>query len=257
MTDESLTNQANEWIQWLNDTGKSEAFIKNAISTMRRFCVEYDQMNAINVNKFLNGVKPSTANAYLARFQSFCKYHQINIHKATRRRETKEEPIALNSNQLQCLIDTALKHDVKMANTIIVLAETGLRIHEFLQLNADSIFTLSDRKTQAISIKGKGSVMRTVPITAKCASAFRALQFPLKRQEQAICRGIAKIGELAEIPFPVTTHTLRRTFATIALNEKHMTLQDVMKVGGWSNPANLIKHYLRVDIGRISEAMSQ
>lgn len=244
-----------EYLLSKRDERTSEVYLTNATSTLRAFFSQFDELNVKNVNAFLRGKKASSANAYLTRLQSYAKYAGVEL-KIEKRKEIKDdEVVALTSQQLEAVIHAA--KDDHIRQVIIVLAETGLRIHEFMQVSPKSAKFDPSYNLYTLRVLGKGQKMRTIPMSDRCKKAFDALEFPLKRQDDAICRNITAAGKAAGLEFHITSHTMRHTFASIMLNEKGLRLQELMKIGGWSDANTLLDNYYKAPLGKIAEMMNK
>lgn len=126
-------------------------------------------------------------------------------------------------NNLQGLRDYAI---------IEIMYATGLRVSELTELGVSAYYA----QEQFIRVVGKGSKERLIPFGHKAkkavndylAARFEAgcgsddILFLSNRRKamtrQAVWKLIKKYAQMAEIPFEVTPHTLRHTFATHLLN---------------------------------------
>lgn len=139
-----------------------------------------------------------------------------STNKGTVKRMSKE--------QLDLFLKTAFDFGAHIGLMMSTLYETAARVEEFVNLEADDIYS----KELRIVIKdGKGSKRREVPITENLR---QALLIHLKGREQGyifysrnnrrystrrIQQLVGQIAKAANISMNVTPHTLRHTRATL------------------------------------------
>ena len=245
-----------DYIERCESANRSAHYLKALRSTARAFCATFDELNDKTAAKFLSSslFAASTRNVYLSHLTSVAGFANISLRRVVRTHEIDKEPEALSSVEVELLFNEAYKEDQSLAHIIRFMAETGLRIHEFLGLDASSIRT-SATGMKYIKFVGKRKIERTVPLTKKALLAFENITFPIMLHRSTLNRRLDSYAKRAGIQTHVHLHLLRKTFASIALNEKNMASVDVARVGGWKNMSTMMKHYLKPDYERISVGM--
>ncbi len=92
---------------------------------------------------------------------------------------------------------------------IVVLLNTGLRVSEFCDLQSVDVI-LNDRSGQ-LTVHGKRSKQRLVPLNSDARTALRKLHLPIKLNPRQVQRAVEEIARRAGIE--ASPHTLRHTFA--------------------------------------------
>lgn len=157
------------------------------------------------------------------------------IQIVDRTKKTDHLPQVLTIEQMEALINIVPRDKLagkRDAAILELMYATGMRVSEVIDLTLDRFYA----EEQFIRVIGKGSKERLVPF-GKCAknavaeyiaarqqagvkpSSFVFLsnrQAPMTRQ--SVWKLIKKYAKLANIPFEVTPHTIRHTFATHLLN---------------------------------------
>ncbi|MGJ8633312.1 MAG: site-specific tyrosine recombinase/integron integrase [Luteolibacter sp.] len=191
------------------------------------------------------GLKRSTIRLRFAALRSFYKYlvlrRGLEKSPVAEVRMPKIErglPVVLSLKQMEDLLDTPLKTEAptkgpawlryRDAAILELFYSSGLRISELLGLDVKDI----DFVTEIVSVLGKGRKERRVPVGG---AAMRAIQ--KYRQEAAVTSGplfrsirgtritqqavdlmLKKYLKLSGIPFGVSPHKLRHSFATHLLD---------------------------------------
>jgi integrase/recombinase XerD len=175
-------------------------------------------------------------------------------------REPGTAGIALSLQQAEALLAAADSDGPRTAALIAVMLFAGPRVSEVTNLNTDSI--KPDRGTPTLTLVGKGNRIRLAPLPPAVfgrvetylatrqdipgnlpavAAGSRAPQ-PMfvtaagKRLDRAyVFRLIRRLGRCIGLTADITPHDLRRTFASIARQEK-VPLQDVQDAMGHKDP---------------------
>lgn len=191
------------------------------------------------------GLKRSTIRLRFAALRSFYKYlvlrrglnkspvMEVQVPKADR-----GLPVVLNVKQMEELLDMPLKSDApsrgpewlkyRDAAILELFYSSGLRISELLGLDVKDV----DFPEEVLKVKGKGRKERMVPVGG---AAIRAMQ--KYRQEAVVTNGalfrsvrgtritqqavdqmLKKYLKMSGIPFGVSPHKLRHSFATHLLD---------------------------------------
>lgn len=190
-------------------------------------------------------LKRTTIRLRFAALRSFYKYMTLRrglaqnpLIEVRMPKLEKSLPVVLNVKQMAELLDTPLKAEfpskgpewLKFRDVAILelFYSSGLRISELLGLNVEDI----DFVEEVVKVLGKGRKQRIVPIGGM---AMRAIQ--KYRQEALITQGalfrsvrgsritqqavdlmLKKYLKLSGIPFAVSPHKLRHSFATHMLD---------------------------------------
>lgn len=191
------------------------------------------------------GLKRSTIRLRFAALRSFYKYlvlrrglakspvMEVQIPKSER-----GLPVVLNLRQMEELLEMPLKSDApsrgpdwlkyRDAAILELFYSSGLRISELLGLDVQDV----DFSEEVLKVKGKGRKERMVPVGD---AAMRAMQ-KYRREavvtngalfrsvrgtritQQAVDQMLKKYLKLSGIPFGVSPHKLRHSFATHLLD---------------------------------------
>lgn len=136
---------------------------------------------------------------------------------------------------------------------ISLMLQVGLRRSEVISLRYSDVQMLGDM--HMLSVTGKGSKNRTIPITAKLAQQLKdwlskgEVIFPLSGQAvMDICR---KYGRLIDVP-GLSPHDLRRTFAQICL-DNNVSIVQISQLLGHSSVATT-QRYLDLSVQKLPVA---
>lgn len=168
-------------------------------------------------------------------FLSETKVIEQPITIVDRSKKGEKLPQVLTLEQMEALIDVVPRDKLsgkRDAAILELMYATGIRVSEVIALTLDRFYA----DEQFIRVIGKGNKERLVPfggcakravaeyITARQQAKVKASPYVFlsNRQEpmtrQSIWKLIKKYAKLANIPFEVTPHTIRHTFATHLLN---------------------------------------
>lgn len=201
--------------------------------------------------------KNSTIARKITSLKGFCDYlteNGILPYTLTITNQTKKStrlPNVLSQEQIEAMLTAASPYTLagKRDNAILELMyATGIRVSELTDLTLDRYYA----EDQFIRVIGKGSKERLVPFGSYAKEAvaryLHARQeahikpnpylFLSNRQEkmtrQAIWKLVKKYAHAAGIPFEVTPHTIRHTFATHLL-ENGVDLRAIQEMLGHSD----------------------
>ncbi|MEP2775851.1 MAG: site-specific tyrosine recombinase/integron integrase [Luteolibacter sp.] len=191
------------------------------------------------------GLKRSTIRLRFAALRSFYKYLVLRrglakspVMEVQMPKIERSLPVVLNVRQMAELLDMPLKSDAltrgpqwlkyRDAAILELFYSSGLRISELLGLDVKDV----DFTEEVVKVKGKGRKERIVPVGG---AAIRAMQKyrqeavvtngPLFRSvrgtritQQAVDLMLKKYLKMSGIPFGVSPHKLRHSFATHLLD---------------------------------------
>lgn len=191
------------------------------------------------------GLKRSTIRLRFAALRSFYKYLVLRrglakspVMEVQMPKSERGLPVVLNVRQMEELLDMPLKSDApsrgpgwlkyRDAAILELFYSSGLRISELLGLDVKDV----DFSEEVLKVKGKGRKERMVPVGG---AAMRAMQ--KYRQEAVVTNGalfrsvrgtritqqavdqmLKKYLKMSGIPFGVSPHKLRHSFATHLLD---------------------------------------
>ena len=219
---------------------------------------DIDQLTIHRYHSYLGEhYKASTVARKITSLKGFVDYltttgildHTLSISDHSKKPE--KLPNVLSQDQMNAMIDVVPTDSLmgKRDSAILeLLYATGIRVSELVALTLDRYY----EREQFIQVIGKGGKERLVPF-GKCAqeSVGRYLKarekagvkpneilFLSNRQKamtrQAIWKLIKKYAVAADIPFEVTPHTIRHTFATHLL-ENGVDLRAIQEMLGHSD----------------------
>lgn len=158
---------------------------------------------------------------------------------------------------------------------VLVLAFTGIRISELVQLDIDDIH-LSDDGTNLIIVVRKGGDEEVIPISDELAMELQQymefrktlIALPLKQHENAVFLSLQKkrinpktVRQLLEkyrvrsgIDIKITPHVFRRTFGTNHYNQ-YQDMYLTAQVLGHSSAETTRKFYADPDSERVADSM--
>ncbi len=224
-------NALQRFAEWLTQTrGETYKTIQEFVRAITPTDVREYRAHLLNVRR----AAPGTINQHLTSLRVFTHWARregmiegdpVNGIKPVQ--EVKKPPRWLDRQEQYALRRAAEKdsHPRNLA-ILLLLLNTGLRVSEVAGLKLDDL-TLSDRKGE-ITVRGKGSKVRTVPLNAEVRKALREylVQRP-KVEHTAVFVGqkgaplgwlgieyqIGVLGRLAGFSERLTPHMLRHTFA--------------------------------------------
>lgn len=187
----------------------------------------------------------STIRLRFSAFRSFYKFlqHRQGLAKSPLLdiqlpKQERQLPTVLNQSQVVELLDAPLKAELpkqaphwlplRDAAILELFYSTGIRLAELAKLDVSDIDTLQ----QSTKVMGKGSKQRVLPIGSYALKAIQAYRnhakvhkgplFINKLRRRLSTRSIgdllAKYLRMTNIPFHITPHKLRHSFATHLLD---------------------------------------
>ncbi|GHC59222.1 site-specific tyrosine recombinase/integron integrase [Roseibacillus persicicus] len=244
---EFLSTEKNASPHTLNNYERSLRFFREAMGD--KF-TNWTDMGADHFRRYLfDLMKAETARSTIrlrfAALRSFYKYltHRQGLPKnplaeVQLPKAEKKLPVTLSLKQIEHLLAIPLQLPVaKQApdwlpfrDTAILelFYSTGLRLSELTSLNAEQV----DSTTTTLRVMGKGSKERLVPVGSYASKAIQKYRFEAQVHEgplfisklrkrlspRAIDQLLKKYLAQSEIPFAVTPHKLRHSFATHLLD---------------------------------------
>lgn len=161
--------------------------------------------------------------------------------------------LVLDAEELKKVISSCRK--VRDKALVMFLADTGVRRAELLAIRWEDV----DMQTGAVLVaRGKGGKFRTVFVGAKTRRVLLKYRRDSSSKEGRIfpltVNGLGsllnRVGEKAGMK--VTAHSLRRTFATLALRSG-MSIAHVSALLGHSS-LEMTRHYIRLLVDDLQEA---
>jgi len=220
-----------------------EAFLADAFPGWKS--CQPDQFRAYLFKCMKDGASRSTIRLRFSAIRSFYKFlvhrqglaksplNEIQLPKAERKL-----PVVLNQTQIIELLEAPLKVEpdrqapdwlpLRDSAILELFYSTGMRLAELEALNVDDIDPLS----HCIKVIGKGGKQRIVPVGSYAMEAIQNYRVSASQHEGALfisklrkrlsTRSISKLLKkylrLTDIPFNVTPHKLRHSFATHLLD---------------------------------------
>jgi len=150
---------------------------------------------------------------------------------------TKEKVRCLSKNQLGEMLNIPPKNKVAIRNKAILelLFSTGMRVSELHQLQIDDI----NMEKKSFAVKGKGGKIRLVFLSENAKKALEkyieTMDWAQKKLFRVSIRTIQdmveKRGDYCGVPFKVSPHVIRHTFATNLL-ENGADIRSIQKMLG-------------------------
>lgn len=178
------------------------------------------------------------------------------------------EQSALTGEQVRAMVNAATNERNKAI--IMMLAQTGLRIHELLNITLEQY---ESRANNVLVIRGKGDKDRLIGLSDEtiklidsyianerkdgCEYLFVGNQGNKMDGKNTsamlkVCARKAGIENWEELH--ISNHTMRRTFATM-MSEADVPIEVISKAMGHSNPALTMQRYIKRTEKRAVDAM--
>lgn len=231
LSDNTITSYRTDISQFLEWLEKQ----KQALSAI-------DQLTIREYKYYLNAqYKSTTVSRKLTALKGFANYLtdegilSISLSIIDRTKKEEKLPRVLSLEEIERMLAVIPRNNLQGLRDyaiIEIMYATGLRVSELTELGVSAYYA----QEQFIRVVGKGSKERLIPFGHKAkqavndylAARFEAgygsddILFLSNRRKamtrQAVWKLIKKYAQMAEIPFEVTPHTLRHTFATHLLN---------------------------------------
>lgn len=241
-----------------------------------------DQFRAYLFQCMKDEISRATIRLRFSALRSFYKFlvHRQGLEKSPLNdiqlpKAERKLPIVLNQNQIIELLEAPLKvepdkqapHWLPLRDTAILelFYSTGIRLSELEALNVKDIEPLSN----CAKVLGKGNKERIVPIGSYAMQAIQKYRaaaghhdgalFISKLKKRLSTRSIGKLLQkylsLTDIPFKVTPHKLRHSFATHLL-DNGADLRSVQSLLGHSS-LSTTQIYTHVTKERLKQAYDQ
>lgn len=190
------------------------------------------------LNRYRRIVAPKTTNRRLTSMRTLGKAYDVvvlkNYHAPTPERP-KPHPLPNGREDLTRMLDECNSDMQRIL--LVLLGMCGLRVGEALSIRPQDI----DLKERRIKIWGKGSKVRSVPISDAAWDVMCALVIEaqldgkpkmLSYADRSARMAITMLGERARIGRPVASHDLRATFATEAYRASNYDIRVVQELLG-------------------------
>lgn len=230
---------------WLKRKGMSENCINNYLQTVDLFFREYKVMNEKTLARYEIDLKerwkPKTVNLRIAGITKYFKYINYNGFEFVRAKEQKKTfcDTAINEEQYETLMNWARENNNKVWLICKVIANTGVRVSELINLKTEEI-----GKGYA-DIAGKGSKTRRIYFTNTLLDEIKDLcgsVYVIENRygQQMSTRGVSQLlitaGEKSGVPKEVMhPHSFRHFFAKQFLKNK----QDITLLGDLLGHSNI------------------
>lgn len=230
---------------WLKRKEMSENCINNYLQTVDLFFREYKVMNEETLAKYEIDLKerwkPKTVNLRIAGMTKYFKYLGYNDFEFVRAKEQKKTfcDNAINEEQYETLMNWAKSNNEKVWLICKVIANTGVRVSELINLKTEEI------GKGFADIVGKGSKTRRIYFTNTLLDEIKDLcgsVYVIENRygKQMSTRGVSQLlitaGEKSGVPKEVMhPHSFRHFFAKQFLKNK----QDVTLLGDLLGHSNI------------------
>lgn len=230
---------------WLKRKGMSENCIDSYIQTVDLFFRQYGVMNEETLARYEVDLKekwkPKTVNLRIAGMTKYFKYLDYNDFEFVRAKEQKKTfcDNAINEEQYEILMNWAKVNNEKVWLICKVIANTGVRVSELINLKTEEI------GKGFADIVGKGSKTRRIYFTNTLLDEIKDLCGSVyvvenRYGKQMSTRGVSQLlitaGEKSGVPKEVMhPHSFRHFFAKQFLKNK----QDVTLLGDLLGHSNI------------------
>ena len=216
--------------EWLRKKGMSQNCIDTYTTTIKLFFQEYKVMTVETLGDYeqsLSKWKPKTINLRVAAMYKYFKFIGFEGYEFKRAKEQKKTfcDNAINEQQYEQLIAWAAEHNKKVWLICKVIACTGVRVSELINLKT------ADLEKGYADIVGKGKKQRRVYFPKTLVDEIRDICGSIyvvenSRNEQITTRGVSSLleraGKLAGVPKEVMhPHSFRHFFAKQFLKKKN------------------------------------
>lgn len=216
--------------KWLMEKGLSENCVDTYSRQVRLFFDHHKILNVETLTAYeasFSDVSPKTANIRIAAMNKFFEFMKYTGYKFKRRKEQKRTfcDNAINEAQYNQLLEWAVEKSPKVWLIAKVLANTGVRVSELIELKTSGL------KVGYADIVGKGSKLRRIyypqslvdDIASMCGDVYIIEN---RYDEQMTTRGVAEIlrrsAEKSGVPKEVLhPHSFRHYFAKQFLKQKN------------------------------------
>lgn len=165
--------------------------------------IRLNDVTSINIRRFLDeaessgGIKPSTRNQRLAALKTFVRYamqeHPVFLLEGQRilalpqKRSSTPEIVYLEKDAMKALLAAPDQKSIRGRRDLAILAllyDTGARVQELLDI---AIKDIRFSKPATVTLLGKGSKTRTVPIMDETVKIIEAYLYDLEFYESEAC----------------------------------------------------------------------
>lgn len=268
----TLTREAIErYRQWCIARGRSANTVRAYASDLNQFLLaagengqitpdEYEELAMSWLNLTRTTAAPKTTARRLTSLRGFAKWAKLGVileeYIAPTPGKTIPHPIAEGPDGMRRMIQYT--KNVEQQALIALGGFVGCRISESLAATTDWF----NVESNLLTIRGKGDKERTVPLSDEAwtylAAAFvLAMNKPDKRlisyKDRFARQIVTNLGTRAGIKASVSSHDLRATFATAAL-DKIGNIRVVQELLGHSNSSST-EIYTGITVARMREAV--
>lgn len=225
---------------------------------LTRFGVEVLEAHRVHADAYrlelaARGASEATIGRRLSALGGFYAYGMAEgvidrnpVDRVRRPKTSNESPrLGLDRHELGALIAAAEASNPRDYALVCLLGLNGLRISEALGSRAQDLSTL--RGHRVLTVVRKGGRRSTLPLAPRTADAIDSLlgsrdEGPIfatrsgaQLDRHAARNTIRRLGRVAGIDKPISPHSLRHSFVTLAL-DAGASLRDVQDAAGHADP---------------------
>jgi integrase len=283
-----LVEEERDFIQdlegYIKDKGSPQrSIVKNlnqllnrlkAFSVKEKYALGYSSINMQFYNKFKKycselklkdetGLSANTFGGHIKLLKTFLNYAKSNgwnkyeFYKVDSFKITTEtiKVIALNQSEVDAIAELKLSNRPRLElsrDFFLLGCETGLRYIDYAGISKRAINEVENGYNLEIRTQ-KTDAEVVIPLSRLALDILIKYNFDLPKppSNQKLNENLKVIAELAKVNKELTTHTARRTFATIQYNLK-TPIQFIMKITGHKTEKEFYK-YIGIDLTKNAE----
>jgi integrase len=247
------------FVQLTDNKRVTKATLKNYRSTVNRFhdwaLSNGRPFSQASIQEFVASFEHTpTANTVRVRLKGLAKFHRLPTQTLEASHTESKLIRALNSEEVVTLL-AGVQGNRKLYALVMLLSQTGLRWAEYCAISRDDR-QYSKAGACTIKVMGKGRKERTVPISPAVQAVWEDIPFhPSLSQQDTLRVALRTAGERVGLPIQVHPHLFRKSYISIAINERGLEPLIVANIVGHSNLNTMLKHYYEASPDRLYEAV--